>query len=86
MKWHDFNYFQAQWAQYLSRFAFKWTHKARSTMDKANTLAHKEDHAIGVEGDNKGVTIISPDHIKAVQVHNYAEEIKWQVFDALVTG
>ena len=55
-------------------------------MDKANTLAHKEDHAIEVERDNKGVTIISPDHIKAVQVHNDAEEIKWQVFDALVTG
>ena len=39
MKRQDLNWCQAHWAQYLSHFSFIWTHKARSTMGKADTLS-----------------------------------------------
>ena len=40
MKRQDLNRHQAHWAQYLSHFAFKWTHKAGSTMGKVDMLSH----------------------------------------------
>ena len=40
MKWQDLNWHQVRWAQYLSCFSFKWTHKPRSTMGKADALSH----------------------------------------------
>ena len=40
MKRQDLNWCQVCWAQYLSHFTFKWTHKARSIMGKVDTLSH----------------------------------------------
>ena len=57
MKRQDLNRRQARWAQYLSRFSFLWSHKAGSTMGKADTLSCHEDHAVGVADNNKGVTV-----------------------------
>ena len=80
MKRQDLNRHQARWAQYLSRFNFKWTHKAGSTMGKADALSRQEDHAVGVADDNKGVTVIPPDQIRSV-----TPDLKTLIFDALVT-
>ena len=80
MKRQDLNRRQARWAQYLSRFNFKWTHKAGSTMGKADALSRREDHAVGVADDNKGVTVILPDQIRTI-----TPNLKSLIFDALVT-
>ena len=40
MKQQDLNRRQARWAQYLSRFNFKWVHKAGAQMGKPNALSH----------------------------------------------
>ena len=63
MKRQDLNWHQAWWAQYPSWFSFLWTHKAGSTMGKADALSHREDHTVGVADDNKGVMVISPSQI-----------------------
>ena len=39
MKQQDLNHRQAQWAQYLSRFNFKWVHKAGAQMGKPDALS-----------------------------------------------
>ena len=39
MKRQDLNHRQAQWAQYLSQFNFKWVHKARAQMGKPDALS-----------------------------------------------
>ena len=39
MKRQDLNRRQAQWAQYLSRFNFKWVHKVGAQMGKPNALS-----------------------------------------------
>ena len=80
MKRQDLNRRQARWAQYLSQFNFKWTHKAGSTMGKADALSRQEDHAVGVADNNKGVTVISPD-----QIHTITPNLKSLIFDTLVT-
>ena len=82
MKRQDLNQHQACWAQYLSCFTFKWTHKPRSSMGKANALLWQEDHAIGTDSDNKGVTVISPDQIHTLPL---IDDLKKKIFDALVT-
>jgi hypothetical protein len=70
MKHQDLNRRQARWAQYLSRFNFKWLHKAGATMGKADALSRREDHSIGIEKDNTGVLVIPPDWIRSVtEVH-----------------
>jgi hypothetical protein len=66
MKHQDLNHRQARWAQYLSRFNFKWLHKAGATMGKADALSRREDHSIGIEKDNTGVLVIPPDRIRSV--------------------
>ena len=35
-------------------------------MAKADALSQREDHAIGIEEDNKGILFISPEQIRAV--------------------
>ena len=80
MKRQDLNRRQARWAQYLSRFNFKWTHKAGSTMGKADMLSRQEDHTVGAADDNKGVTVISPDQIRTI-----TPDLKTLIFDTLVT-
>jgi hypothetical protein len=66
MKHQDLNRRQARWAQYLSRFNFKWLHKAGVTMGKADALSRREDHSIGIEKDNTGILVIPPDQIRSV--------------------
>jgi hypothetical protein len=66
MKHQDLNRRQARWAQYLSRFNFKWLHKAGAIMGKADALSRREDHSIGIEKDNTGVLVIPPDRIRSV--------------------
>jgi hypothetical protein len=66
MKHQDLNRRQARWAQYLSRFNFKWLHKAGATMGKADALSRREDHSIGIERDNTGILVIPPDQIRSV--------------------
>jgi hypothetical protein len=66
MKHQDLNHRQARWAQYLSRFNFKWLHKADATMGKVDALYRREDHSIGIEKDNTGVLVIPPDQICSV--------------------
>ena len=82
MKQQNLNHRQAQWAQYLSCFSFLWSHKAGSTMGKADALSHREDHTVGVADDNKGVTVISPSQVCSLPV---IDDIRKRIFDALVT-
>ena len=82
MKRQDLNRRQARWAQYLSWFSFLWTHKAGSTMGKADALSRREDHAVGVADDNKGVMVISPSQVCSLPIIN---DIRKKIFDALVT-
>ena len=82
MKQQDLNHRQAQWAQYLSRFSFLWSHKAGSTMRKADALSHRKDHAVSVADDNKGVMVISPNQVRVLPV---IDDIRRKIFDALVT-
>ena len=49
-------------------------------MGKADALSCREDHAVGVADDNKGVTVISPDRICTV-----TPDLKSLIFDTLVT-
>ena len=81
MKRQDLNQCQACWAQYLSRFQFKWTHKPGSAMGKADALSRQEDHTISVTDDNKGVMVISPEQICTSHIPN----LKSLIFDALAT-
>jgi hypothetical protein len=56
--------------KYLSRFNFKWLHKAGAIMGKADALSRREDHSIGIEKNNTGVLVIPPDQIRSVtEVH-----------------
>ena len=82
MKRQDLNRRQVRWAQYLSQFSFLWSHKAGSTMGKADTLSRRKDHAVGVADDNKGVTVISPSQVHSLPI---IDDIKKKIFDALVT-
>ena len=81
MKRQDLNCHQAQWAQYLSHFLFKWTHKPGSAMRKADALSCQEDHAVGITKDSKGVTVISPEQIHT----SHIPDLKSLIFDTLVT-
>ena len=70
MKHQDLNHRQARWAQYLSRFNFKWLHKAGTTMGKADALSQREDHAVGIKKDNTRILVIPPEQIRSVtEVH-----------------
>ena len=82
MKRQDLNQRQVRWAQYLSWFSFLWTHKASSTMGKADALSHREDHTVGVADDNKGVVVISPSQVRSLPL---IDDIRKKIFDALVT-
>ena len=82
MKRQDLNRRQARWAQYLSWFSFLWSHKAGSTMGKADTLSRHEDHAVGVADNNKGVMVISPNQVHSLPI---IDDIQKKIFDALVT-
>ena len=51
-------------------------------MGKVDALSRREDHAVGVTDDNKGVTVISPNQVHSLLVIG---DIKKRIFDALVT-
>ena len=55
--------------QYLFRFNFLWLHKPGASMAKADALSWQEDHIIGMEDNNKGITVIFPDKIGALTFH-----------------
>ena len=50
-------------------------------MGKADALSHREDHAVGVADDNKGVTVILPEQICT----SSSPDLKSLIFDTLVT-
>ena len=60
----DLNRQQARWAMYLSRFNMLWFYKPGHTMTKPDALSSREDHAVGIEDDNKGIVVITPDKIR----------------------
>ena len=37
-------------------------------MGKADALSHREDHAVSVADDNKGVTVISPSQVHSLPI------------------
>ena len=51
-------------------------------MGKADALSHREDHAVGVADDNKGVTVILPSQVCSLPL---IDDIRKKIFDALVT-
>ena len=51
-------------------------------MGKVDTLSRREDHAVGVADDNKGVTVISPSQVHSLPI---IDVIKKKIFDTLVT-
>ena len=51
-------------------------------MGKADALSRREDHAVGVADDNKGVMVIPPNQVCSLPV---IDDIKKKIFDALVT-
>ena len=51
-------------------------------MGKADALSRCKDHAVGVADNNKGVTVISPNQIRALPI---IDDIRKKIFDALVT-
>ena len=86
MKRQDLNRRQARWAQYLSRFNFKWVHKAGAQMGKPDTLSRREDHAVGIQDDNKMVLVIPPEQITSttLQIATNADDIRNCIRDATV--
>ena len=86
MKRQDLNRQQARWAQYLSRFNFKWVHKAGAQMDKPDALSRREDHSVGIQDDNKMVLVIPPEHIASttLQIATDADDIRNRIRDTMV--
>ena len=86
MKRQDLNRWQAQWAQYLSWFNFKWVHKAGAQMGKPDPLSCREDHAVGIQDNNKMVLIIPQEQITSTTLHiaTDADNIRNCIRDAMV--
>ena len=86
MKQQDLNCQQARWAQYLSRFNFKWVYKAGAQMGKPDALSHREDYTVGIQDDNKMVLIIRPEQIASTTLHiaTDADDIRNHIRDAMV--
>ena len=49
---------------YLSQFNMLWFYKPGHTMTKPDALSRREDHVVGIEDDNKGIIVITPDKIR----------------------
>ena len=85
MKSQDLNRRQARWALYLSRFDYELVRKPGTSMGKADALSRREDHAVGVENDNKAMTVIPAERIRAnevTRVHGLEEKILDRVRNA----
>ena len=81
MKRQDLNRRQAHWTQWLLYFNLQWVHKPGASMAKVNALSRQEDHAIGIEEDNKGILFIPPERIHAVStwITNARDRIQDQI-------
>ena len=57
--------------------------KPGASMAKANTLSQREDHAIEIEEDNKGILFIPPEQIHAVStwISNAGDHIQDQIWE-----
>ena len=55
-------------------------------MGKPDALSHREDHAVGIEDDNKMVLVIPPEQIASttVQIATNADNIRNRIQDATV--
>ena len=83
MQRQDLNQRQACWAQYLSRFNVVWCYKPGPSMGKLNALSRREDHAEGIEDDNKGVIVITPDKIRmTILIMDEGDSLKQKNFNA----
>ena len=83
MQRQDLNQRQVCWAQYLSRFNAVWCYKPRPSMGKPNALSRREDHAEGIEDDNKGVIVITLDKIRTtILIMDEGDSLKQKIFNA----
>ena len=55
-------------------------------MGKPDTLSRREDHAVGIQDDNKMVLVISPQQIASATLHiaTDADDIRNHIRDAMV--
>ena len=83
MQRQDLNQQQAHWAQYLSRFNIVWCYKPGPSMEKPDAPSRWEDHTEGIEDDNKGVIIITPDKIRiTILITDEGDSLKKKIFNA----
>ena len=83
MQRQDLNQRQVCWVQYLSRFNAVWCYKPRPSMGKSDALSRREDHAEGIEDDNKGVVVIIPDKITmSILIMDEGGSLKQKKFNA----
>ena len=83
MQRQDLNQRQAHWVQYLSRFNTVWCYEPRPSMGKPDALSRQEDHAVGIEDDNKGVVVITPDKIRTtILIMDEGDSLKQKKFNA----
>ena len=74
-------------AMYLSQFNMLWFYKPSHTMMKPDALSRREDHTVGIEDDNKGIIVITPDKIRMLclvqvgtSINSIDQEITQRVF------
>ena len=78
----DLNHRQARWAMYLSRFNMLWFYKPGHTMTKPDALSRREDHTVGIEDDNKGIIVITPDKIRTtILIADDGDILKQKIFN-----
>ena len=79
----DLNCGQARWAMYLSQFNMLWFYKPGHTITKLDALSRREDHAEGIENDNKGIVVITLDKIRTtILIADDRNIIKQKIFNA----
>ena len=68
---------------YLSRFNMLWFYKPGHTMTKPDALSRREDHTVGIEDDNKGIVVITPDKIRTtILIADDGDMLKQKIFNA----
>ena len=83
MQRQDLNRQQVCWTQYISRFNVVWCYKPGPSMGKPDTLSRREDHAEGIEDDNKGVIVITLDKIRMIiLIMDEGDLLKQKFFNA----
>ena len=76
----DLNRWQAQWAMYLLQL---WFYEPSHTMTKPDAFSIREDHTVGIEDDNKGIDVITPDKIRtAILITDDGDKLKQKIFNA----